>query len=371
MKRVDRSPALGQNPSVRVAITMLTVVTLLAAGCTSPPRKPSAADSQPTTDAPADPSPTGAADPSAGPTSTAQPGPSPTGAPKPGSCPIFPADNVWHADVSRLPVHPRSAAYVTSIGPSRPVHPDFGSGLLDGKPWGIPVTTIRAGQPRVPVSFDVPEESDPGPYPVPRDALVEGGPNGDGDRHVIVYDPAGCRAYEMHDAHPSGGGWHAYSGAVFDLRSNRMRPLSWTSADAAGLSILAGLVRYDEVAAGHVDHAIRMTVQVSQRAYVWPGSHRASSHTDANLPPMGLRLRLKAGVDVSRMPPQARVVAEALKRYGAIVADNGSPWFFSGTQDSRWSNDQLDALKRLHGSDFEVVDSSGLMMSPTSYAIRR
>src|SRR6266540_4015877 len=327
MKRVDRSPALGQNPSVRVAIAMLTVVTLLAAGCGSPPRKPSAADSQPTTDAPADPSPSGAADPSAGLTSTAQPGPSSTGAPKPGSCPIFPADNVWHADVSRLPVHPRSAAYVASIGPSRPVHPDFGSGLLDGKPWGIPVTTIRAGQPRVPVSFDVPDESDPGPYPIPRDALVEGGPNGDGDRHVIVYDPAGCRAYEMHDAHPSGGGWRAYSGAVFDLRSNRMRPLSWTSADAAGLSILAGLVRYDEVAAGHVDHAIRMTVQVSQRAYVWPGSHRASSHTDPNLPPMGLRQRLRGRrrerpddePDLLRGPAVGRVAGLRLRSSQAAV----------------------------------------------------
>jgi hypothetical protein len=353
---------------VRVAIATLTIVTLLAAGCGSPPRKPAAADGQPSTVPAGDPAPIGSTDPSTAPPGTAPSGPAtagPAGVPKPGSCAIFPADNVWHADVSKLPVHPRSVAYLTSIGPTRPVHPDWGTG------FGIPITTIGAGQAKVPVTFDESGESDRGPYPIPPNALVEGGPNSGGDRHVIVHDTASCHVYELFDAHRSGGGWHAYSGAVFDLRSNRMRPMGWTSADAAGLSIMAGLVRYDEVATGHVDHAIRMTVPVSQRAWVWPGSHRASSRTDANLPPMGLRLRLKAGVDTSRLPPQARTVAEALKRYGAIVADNGSPFFFTGTQDSRWSNSQLDALKRLHGSDFEVVDESSLMMSPTSYAVRR
>jgi hypothetical protein len=314
------------------------------------------------------------------PAASATPGPSGTSAkpstpatrpPAPGSCPIFPADNVWHADVSGLPVHRNSATYVATIGTSRPVHPDFGSGLLEGKPWGIPVTTVPPGQAGVPVSFDVDDESDRGPYPIPRGALVEGGPNGDGDRHVIAFDPRGCKVYEMHDAHPAAGsGWHAYSGAVFDLRGNRMRPTKWTSADAAGLSILAGLVRYDEVAAGHVDHAIRMTVPDTQRAFVWPASHYASTKTDPSLPPMGLRLRLKASVNIAGMPPQARAVAEALKRYGAIIADNGSPWYFSGTQDSRWNNGQIDALKRLRGSDFEVVDTAGLMVSPTSYAVR-
>jgi hypothetical protein len=349
---------------MRVAIATLTVVTLLVAGCGSPPRKPSASG-QPSSGASTDPSAADplASDPSAAP--SGQPVTSPAAAPKPGSCAIFPADNVWHADVSKLPVHARSAAYVANIGASRPVHPDWGTG------FGIPITTLRAGQPRVPVSFDEAGESDRGPYPIPRDALIEGGPNSGGDRHVIVYDPASCHVYELYDAHPGSSGWHAYSGAVFDLRSNRMRPLGWTSADAAGLSIMGGLVRYDEVAAGHVDHAIRMTVPVSQRAFVWPGSHRASTKTDPNLPPMGLRLRLKASVDTSRLPPQARVVAEALKRYGAIVADNGSPFFFTGVQDSRWSNSQLDALKRLHGSDFEVVDESSLMVSASSYAVRQ
>lgn len=355
------------------ALTAAILVTtgLVTTGCGSLPRKASAVPGEPSATASGAPSATASGDPSATP-APPTPGAAPPGnLTTTGGCPIFPADNVWHAEVSKLPVHPKSAAYVASIGPSRPAHPDFGSGLLDGKPWGIPVTTIGAGQPAVPVTFDVAGESDRGPYPVPRNALIEGGPNSGGDRHVTVYDPARCRAYELYAARPSGSGWHAYSGAVWDLRSNRMRTLGWTSADAAGLSILAGLVRYDEVAAGHVDHAIRMTVQFTQRAFIWPASHRASSRTDANLPPMGLRLRLKAGVDVSRMPPQARVVAEALKRYGAIIADNGSSWYFSGTQDSRWNNDQIDALKKLHGSDFEVVDESSLMVDPHSYAVRR
>jgi hypothetical protein len=286
-------------------------------------------------------------------------------------CPNLPADNVWHADVSKLPVSSGSGAYVASIGATGHVKADFGAGLWDGGPIGIPITYTGAWQTRVPVSFDYAGESDPGPYPIPRNALVEGGPNGDGDRHVIVLDPGGCRVYEMYDAHPQGnGGWSASSGAVFDLRANKMRPLKWTSADAAGLSIYAGLVRYDEVAAGHVDHAIRMTVRTSQRLFVWPGSHYASTNTDPGRPPMGLRLRLKANVDVSTFPPQARVVAEALKRYGAIVADNGGDWFLSGTQDDRWNNEQLDALKGLHGGDFEAVDERGLMASPTSYAVK-
>ena len=276
----------------------------------------------------------------------------------PNRCGIFPADNVWHADVSKLPVHKDSAAFVASMGGARPVHPDF------GRDFGLPVTTVKPGQAGVPVSFDEPGESDRGPYPIPPDARVEDG----GDAHVIVHDPAACKVWELFDAHRQGAGWHAFSGAVFDLRSNRMRPRGWTSADAAGLSILAGLVRFDEVAAGHVDHAIRMTVSPSQHAFIWPASHQASNNP--NGPPMGLRLRLKAGVDTTKLPPQARVIAEALKRYGAIVADNGSNWFFTGAQDTRWNDDQLNALKRLRGSDFEAVDESGLMVAANSYAVR-
>jgi hypothetical protein len=257
------------------------------------------------------------------------------------------------------------------MGTAKPVHPDFGSGLLDGAPFGIPVTTIRPDQKRVPVSFDYADESDPGPYPVPPGALIEGGPKADGDRHVILHDPAGCRLYELYDAHPAGAGWRAGSGAIYDLRSNRLRTAGATSADAAGLPILPGLVRFDEVKAGRVDHAIRVTTDRTRNAYVWPARHAASTATDANLPPMGLRLRLKAGVDTSRLPAQARVIAEALKRYGVILADNGSPWFLSGTQDDRWDNDALTALKALRGSDFEALDTAALMADPGSGAVRR
>ncbi|MFF5225632.1 hypothetical protein [Dactylosporangium sp. NPDC000521] len=285
----------------------------------------------------------------------------------PRACTVFPADNVWHADVSKLPVHRDSATWVGSIGAQAHAHPDFGAGLIDGAPFGIPVTTVGQGQAGVKVTFDYADESDKGPYPIPRNARIEGGPNADGDRHVIVHDTAACKVYELYAAHPNAdGSWKAGSGAVFDLRRNDLRKAGWTSADAAGLSILAGLPRAEEVAKGRIDHAIRFTAPRTQKAYVWPARHAASSSTDANLPPMGARFRLKAGVDISKFPAQARVVAQALKQYGAILADNGSPWFFSGTQDDRWSNDQLNALKTLKGSDFEAVDGSLLMVDANS-----
>jgi hypothetical protein len=301
----------------------------------------------------------------------------PSAAPKPGAparpapCRLFPADSIWHADVSKLPVHRASAAYVGSIGAGSHLHPDFGSGLIDGSPFGIPVTRVPAGQRRVKVTFDYAGESDRGPYPIPADARVEGGPGGSGDRHVILHDPAGCRLYELYAAERRGAGWHAGSGAVYDLRSNRLRPDGWTSADAAGLPIMAGLVRYEEVAAGRVDHAIRVTVPRSRADYVWPARHAASDRRDASLPPMGLRLRLKASVDISGLPRQARVIAQALKTYGVIVADNGSPWFISGTQDSRWDNDALGALKDFTGADFEAVDTLRLMADRNSGRVRR
>ncbi len=283
----------------------------------------------------------------------------------------MPADSVWHADVSHLPVQPSSTAMVAAIGAGAAVHPDFGAGTIDGAPFGMPVTTVPAGQRPVPVSFEYAGESDRGPYPIPANALVEGGPEATGDRHVIIYDPAACRAYELFAAYPHpDGSWRAGSGAIFDLRSDRLRPAGWTSADAAGLSILAGLVRYDEVAAGHVDHAIRMTVPRSRNTYVWPARHAASSLTDVALPPMGQRFRLKATVDISRFPPQARVIAAAMRRYGTIVADNGSGWFIGGTQDNRWSNEALNALKALKGSDFEAVDARTLAAGADSAAVR-
>ncbi|WP_412741542.1 hypothetical protein [Krasilnikovia sp. MM14-A1004] len=285
------------------------------------------------------------------------------------ACDPVPAGSYWRADVSRLPRHPRSATYVASIGTRAALTADFGSGQWDGGPIGIPVTVARAGTARVPVRFEYADESDPGPYPIPRNAKIEGGPAATGDRHIIVYDPAACRAYELYDAHPAGNGWRAGSGAVYDLRSQRLRPDGWTSADAAGLPVLAGLVRYEEVAAGHVDHAVRITVPRSQAAHLWPARHDAG-RKDAALPPMGLRLRLRAGVDPNRFPPQARPIVRALQRYGAIVADNGSAWYISGAPDERWNNDQLHSLKRLTGADFEAVDAARLMVSRNSAAAR-
>jgi hypothetical protein len=282
-------------------------------------------------------------------------------------CSIFPADNVWHADVSKLPVAANSSTLVASIGAGAAVHADFGSGNWDGAPIGIPITTVPANQGTVRVSFQYQDESDPGPYPVPANAAIEGGAASTGDRHVIVYDPAHCRDYELYDAHrQSDGSWQAGSGAVYDLRRNQLRTAGWTSADAAGLPVLAGLVRYDEVAAGHIDHAIRITVPSSRNSYVWPARHAASDSSDSSLPPMGLRLRLKASVSVAGLPAQARVVARAMQQYGVIVADNGSPWYISGAPDSRWSNDALHALGGLTGSDFEVVNTAGLMVSANS-----
>jgi len=286
-------------------------------------------------------------------------------------CPDLPADNVWHADVSRLPVLPASPAYVAGIGAAARVKADFGAGTWDGGPIGIPVTYVGAGQPRVPVSFDYADESDRGPYPVPRDALVEGGPAASGDRHVLVVDTGACRLYELWDAHPKpDGSWHAGSGAVYDLRGDALRPAGWTSADAAGLPVVPGLVRYEEVAAGRIDHAIRVTVPRSQNRYVWPARHAASRSTDPALPPMGLRLRLKSTVDTSRLPGQARVIAQAMKTYGLIVADNGSAWYLSGTPDNRWNNDALRALNSLTGNDFEAVDAGRLMVGRDSARYR-
>ena len=284
-------------------------------------------------------------------------------------CPLFPADNVWHADVSRLPVHPRSGAYLAAMGPGAGIHADFGSGTWEGGPIGIPYTVVGAGQPRVPVRFGYAAESDPGPYPIPPDAPVEGGPGADGDRHVLVVQAGSCRLYELFDAHREGGGWRAGSGAVWDLRSNRLRPAGWTSADAAGLPILAGLVRYEEVARGRVDHAIRVTVDRSQAAYLWPARHHAGQ-AGASLPPMGLRLRLKAGVDIGGFPTQARVILQAMRTHGLVVADNGSSGFIGGVPDERWDNDALRQLRRVTLADFEAVDTARLRISPASAAAR-
>jgi hypothetical protein len=262
-------------------------------------------------------------------------------------CPVFPADNPWNRDVSADPIDPLSDAYIASIGAGKFLHADFGSPAEYGIPW----TSVPGTQPRVAMSFDYADESDPGPYPFPPDAPVEAG----GDRHVLVLDRDVCRLYETFDSHLQGGGWRCGSGAVFDLRSNALRPDGWTSADAAGLPILPGLVRRDEVKAGEIRHALRFTVQRTQRAYVHPATHFASSSTDPGRPPMGLRVRLKASFDLSRFRGDARVILAALKRYGMFVADNGSDWFVSGETNRQWDDADLDQLKTVPGSAFEVV----------------
>ncbi|HET6548738.1 MAG TPA: hypothetical protein VFG79_09795 [Solirubrobacter sp.] len=261
-------------------------------------------------------------------------------------CPVFPAGNPWNQRVDDAPVHPRSAAIVRSIGLDDPVHPDFGTHGI-----GIPYQVVSRHHARVRVKFQYAGESDRGPYPIPRHPRIERG----SDRHLLVVQRGKCRLFELFAARRSRGVWHAGSGAIFNLRSNRLRPRGWTSADAAGLPILPGLVRYDEVASGAIHHALRFTVSQTRRAFVFPARHFASPLTDPDLPAMGQRLRLKRSVRIAGLPRQARVVARALKRYGMLVADNGSDWFITGAPDRRWDDDALHALSRLHGSDFEVV----------------
>jgi hypothetical protein len=301
-------------------------------------------------------------------------------------CPVFPADNHWNMRVDRLPLHPRSDAIVRSIGASGSMHADFGSGRYQGAPIGIPYVAVRGSQPRVPVSFEYADESDRGRYPIPPRAPIEGGRASNGDRHVLVVDRSRCRLYELFDAHPptgeravpasprspgeravpasprspAGGRWHAGSGAIFNLRSNRLRPRGYTSADAAGLPILPGLARYPELRRGRITHALRFTASRTRRAFIYPARHFASELTDPDLPAMGQRLRLKRGFDISRFPRQSRIVLRALKRYGMILADNGSSWYVSGAPSRGWDNDDLHSLHGVPGSAFEVVDTSRL-----------
>lgn len=263
----------------------------------------------------------------------------------------FPDDNPWNTPVDTASVDPNSAKIIANIGLGDPLHPDFGTEPT----YGIPYVVVDSTQPKVPVTFGYADESDPGPYPIPNDAPIEGGSRSSGDRHVLVLDRDNQRLYELWNAKRGSTRWTAGSGAIFDLTSNGLRPAGWTSADAAGLPIFPGLVRLDEVTAGEIRHAIRVTVRRTRRAYIAPARHWASDETNDSLPPMGMRVRLKASFDVSGYPPQAQVILTAFKKYGMIVADNGSDWFFSGTSDPGWDDDQLNTLKQLHGSDFEVV----------------
>lgn len=268
----------------------------------------------------------------------------------------FPADNWWNTDISQSPVDPRSSTLIASCG-LRNLHPDFGT-TYNGAPNGIPYALVGAAQAKKPVSFDYADESDAGPYPLPKSVPIEGGANGTGDRHVIVVDTLNWRLYELFDARPVNGGrsWTAGSGAIFDLKSNALRPAGWTSADAAGLPIFPGLIRYDEaVQRGRIDHALRFTCPRTRRGYITPARHYASSDTSSALPSMGMRVRLSAAYDISGFPPEVRVILTALKKYGMFVADNGSGWFLSGAPDPRWSDDNLASIKRVPSSAFEVV----------------
>jgi hypothetical protein len=273
-------------------------------------------------------------------------------------CQIFPADNPWNRDISGDPVDPNSQNYIAHMnGATKYLHPDFGS----NPGYGIPFVVVPGTQPGVPVEFDYADESDPGPYPIPPDAPIEGGAASSGDRHVLVLQKDSCTLYETYDSHYVGPGWHCGSGAVFNLSSNQLRPDYWTSADAAGLPILPGLIRYDEVAAGEINHAIRFTVQSTQKAFIHPATHYASSNTDPNAPPMGLRVRLKSGYDISKFTGAAKVILTAMKKYGMIVADNGSDWYFTGATDTRWNDSDLNQLKSIPASAFEAVASGAII----------
>ena len=312
----------------------------------------------------------GAATPTLQPTNPPTPTPT-TPPPQIAGCDIFPADNIWNTPIDTAPVDANSAAYINTIGASRTLHPDFGSGLWNGGPIGIPFITVRSSQAKVAVTFDYADESDPGPYPVPTNALIEGGPNASGDRHVLLLEEDNCQLYELYSSYPqSDGSWEAGSGAIFDLKSHTLRPDTWTSADAAGLPILPGLVRYDEVASGEIRHAIRFTAPQTRRAYVWPARHYASSLTAANYPPMGQRFRLRADFPLNTFSPQVQVILRAMQTYGIILADNGSAWYISGAPDERWNNDLLRELGRVRGSDFEAVDVTGLMLNSDSGQVR-
>ena len=268
----------------------------------------------------------------------------------------FPADNAWNTDVSAMPVDPNSANMINFIGPTASLHPDFGSGLYAGSTIGIPYQVVDSSQANIPVRIVAyKSESDPGPMPIPPTALVEGYPHATGDRHVLVLDRDNCFLYELDRAFYRHGQWQADSAAVWDMTIDEQRPYTWTSADAAGLPIFPGLVRYDEVAAGAINHALRATVPVTREAFTPPASHWASSNTSTSAPPMGTRLRLKASVNISGFPPDDRVILAALQKYGAIIADNGSALYLTGTPNDNWNNDELGQIGSLHVSDFEVV----------------
>ncbi len=287
------------------------------------------------------------------------------------TCPVFPPDNIWNTRIDQLPVHPSSSTWVNTIGPTAFLHPDFGSGTYNGGPIGIPFVRVPGTQPKYPASFLYQRESDFGPYAIPLNAPVEGGSAGTGDRHTIAIDTANCVLYEIYRAFPQATSWKGDSGAIFSLGSNQLRPETWTSADAAGLPVFAGLVRYDEILVGEIRHALRFTAPRTRRGYVWPARHFASSRTGAEFPPMGARFRLKASFDISKFSPTNQIILTALKRYGMMIADNGSAWYLSGAPDARWNDSELRALRTIGGSNFEAVDATTLMITPHSGQARQ
>ena len=281
------------------------------------------------------------------------------------NCEIFPANNAWHADVSSLPVHARSNDWLTAMGGTgRALHPDFGPSDLE-QPYGIPYNIVDGSHAKVAVDFSYPDESDPGPYPLGDDTTIEMG----SDAHALMLDRDSCVLYETYDTWQDAGGWHGGSGAVWDLRSNDLRPAGWTSADAAGLPIFAGLIRRDEIAAGVIDHAIRVTASQTDRTYLWPARHQAGARNDPALPPMGAWFRLKDGFDISGYAAETRIILTAFKKHGLILADNGSDWFFGGAAEHGWSDTVLNELKSILAGSFEAVDTSSLMIDPNSARI--
>lgn len=282
-------------------------------------------------------------------------------------CPTFPADNYWHAKIQDLPLHPRSAAWIRHMSPSSRLHPDFGPSYgAQRVPYGIPITVVGGTHAKVKVRFSYSSESDHVRYPLGRDTHIEGGWNAGGDRHAIVVDRSDCTLYETWNTKLRQGRWHAGSGAVWDLRSNALRPDGWTSSDAAGLPILPGLLRWSEVKAGKVDHAIRFTTDITDRRYVWPARHQAGSVNNRNYPPMGARFRLKNNFNISRYGTLTRTVLRAMKDYGLVLADNGSPWYFQGDASNQWPSRLLDELKQIPARAFVAVDTSSLRVNRNS-----
>jgi hypothetical protein len=343
------SPTVGPTPTAGGASSHSPVPGVDAGSVPTATTAPPAG-----TAAPATPIPTPAPTPIPTPAPTATPAPTvPPAAPPLTACPIFPASNVWNRRIDGLPVAANSATMVAAIGADRSLHPDFS----DAGGYGIPYNVVGAGTPRSSVSFEYDDESDHVGYPIPPNPKIEGG----SDRHLLMVETNECRLYELFAAAASGGGWHAGSGATWDLRSNALRPETWTSADAAGLPIFAGLARHEEVAAGEIGHALRFTAPRTCDGYLYPARHEAGSGSCTTYPPMGLRVRLRADVDLSPFGPQARVVLVALQRYGAILADNGSAWYVTGAPSTGWDDDDLHDLHAITGADFEVVDTTGFV----------